>query len=191
MSTSLFDLFKFSKLLDVSNGKLVLMGTPINIIPTSILCNEQKMLIKTLGMEVAYQQLYKESKAGSYNYNMEFIKTQKFTDKHKIIDWQTKIVAFAGWGELQLALLDSDNFRVIIHFKDSPYPKSYGPAKYPIDFIATGFVAGGVSALFGKDVDAVETRCLAKGDPFCVIEVGLPEIIDAKRKEIWSELDIT
>lgn len=187
MSTSLFDLFKFAKLLDISDGRLMLMKTPVNVVPTSILCNEQKMLIKSLGLETAYKQMYLESKKGSYEYNATFIKTQGFTDEHKIIEWQIKIVAFAGWGELELVLLDPKETKVIVNFKNSSYPKSYGSAKYPVDFMATGFVAGGVSALFGKDLEAFETKCLAIGDQYCQIEVGPPKIINKMRLDFWKK----
>lgn len=191
MSTSLFDLFKFSKLLDVSDGKLTLMNTPVNVIPTTILCNEQKMLIETLGFRRAHEEMYRESKKGSYEYNSQFIKTHGFSDKHKIIDWQTKIVAFAGWGELELALLDTQHDRVVVHFKNSPYPKAYGKVNYPVDFIATGFVAGGVSALLNKDLDAFERLCQAKGDAFCEVEVGPIGIIMKKREDMWKELNLS
>jgi predicted hydrocarbon binding protein len=186
MSTSLFDLFKFSKLLDVSDGSLTLMGIPVNVVPTSILCNQQKMLIKTLGIEDAYKEIYGSSKKGSYDYNSAFIRDKKFTDQHKIVEWQAKIVAFAGWGDLVLGLLDAPNHRVVVQFKDSPYPKSYGTALYPVDFVATGFVAGGVSALLGTDVDALETKCQARGDAFCQIETGIPVVVDRMRKELWE-----
>ena len=186
MSTSLFDLFKFSKQLDVSDGKLSLMDTPINIIPTSILCNQQKMLIASLGLEKAYAAIYSESKKGSYEYNSAFIKKYGFSDKHKIIEWQIKIVAFAGWGLLEVALLDVNNNSGIVHFKNSPYTEYYGRSDYPIDFTATGFVAGGLSVVLGKDVDAVETKCQALGDRFCVIEVGMPDLIEKKRVELWK-----
>lgn len=186
MSTSLFDLFKFSKLLDMSDGKLTLMNVPVNVIPTSIFCNQQKMLIKTLGFENAYGEIYSESKEGSYEYNLEFIKKEGFDDVHRIIDWQTKIVAFAGWGKLELAVLDSETNRVVVHFKNSPYPKAYGNALYPVDFVAAGFVAGGVSALFKKDIDALETKCEARGDPFCEIETGSPLAINKKKADLWK-----
>ena len=72
MSTTLFDLFKFSKLLDLKNGKISLMETPVNIIPTSILCGHQKTLIKNLGLEEAYNILYTNSKEGSHRTDLPY-----------------------------------------------------------------------------------------------------------------------
>ncbi len=186
----MFDMFKFARMLDTTDGQLSLMGTPISIVPTDLLCEQQRMLIQILGIEHAYQNIYLSSKKGAYSYNKEFIKKQKFEDKRKIIDWQMKIVTFAGWGEVELALSDLKNNEFKFHFKNSPYPKSYGQTKYPVDFVAAGFAAGGLSVVAGVDLDAVETKCISKGDPFCEIEISTPEIAKEKRINLWKKLEI-
>lgn len=191
MSTALFDLFKFSKLLDITDGKIELMNTLVTMIPTSILCEQQKTLIESLGMEKAYNLLYSKAKSGSLSYNQSFIKKRGLADKRKIIDWQIKIVAFSGWGDLEPALVDFNNNKFLVHFKSSPYPEAYGKAKYAVDFISTGFVAGGLSAAVGMDLDAVETSCRARGDGFCEIEVAVPDKINNLRSSLWEKWGVT
>lgn len=187
MSTSLFDFFKYSKLLDITEGKMVLMKTPVNIIPTSILCEQQKILTEKFGLEKAYQTIYGAAKRGSIDYNNEFIKRMGFSDRRKIIDWQVNVVAFSGWGEIEPALEDLGNNKFSVHFKNSSYPIAYGKADYAVDFISTGFVAGGISAAIGRDLDAVEVSCAAKGDNFCEMEVGPPTTIESRRLELWRK----
>ncbi len=185
----MFDLFKFSKLLNIEDGKLELMNTPINIVPTSILCNIQKSLVEQLGLEKAYSIIYQQAKEGSISYNREFIKKQKFSDKRKILDWQIKVVSFAGWGELEiaLALLDSKEKRNIVHFKNPTFPIIYGKSNYPVDFIPAGFIAGGLSENLGIDLDVVETKCVSMKDQFCEFEVGKPEAILDLRNKLWKK----
>ncbi len=173
----------------MEDGKLELMKTQINIVPTSILCNTQKVLVKELGFKKAYELLYTESKSGSFEYNKEFIKKENFSDKRKILDWQIKIVTFAGWGELEAALvmIDSASKRNIVHFKNSTYPLSYGPSDYAVDFISAGFIAGGLSAMMDMNLDVVETKCIARKDPFCEFEVGKPKVIESLRTDLWKK----
>jgi predicted hydrocarbon binding protein len=187
---SLFEMFKFSKMLNVKDGDMSLMGVDINIIPTSIICELQKGLIESMGFTKAYDLLYSKAKEGSLDYNSKFIKQRKFTDKHKILDWQTKIVTFSGYGNLEIAQIDftKENFRV--KFNNSKLPKVFGKQKYPVDIIPTGFVAGGLSATLGKDVDALEIKCTARGDPFCEIEVGSPSYIKKRKVELWKKWNL-
>ncbi len=187
MSTLLFDLFKFAKLVDFKNGEILLMSTHVNIMPTDFLCEQQKMMIESQGLEKAYKNIYGSAKKGSLKYNQEFVKRQHFSDKRKIIDWQTKIVAFSGWGEVEMALTEIGSSRYIVHFKNSPYPNAYGKANYPVDFIATGFVAGGLSVTAETDLDAIETKCTSKGDAFCELLVDTPEVIEKTRLELWKK----
>lgn len=191
MSTLLFDLFKFSKLIDLSNGQMSLMNTPVNIVPTYLMCEQQRMLIEQLGFKEAYEKIYQYTKKGSFEYNSEFIKREKFSDKRKTIDWQTKLFAFAGWGELDRAFTDFNNARFVAHFKNSPYPKSYGLAKYPVCFIPVALIAGGLSALVGTDLDSIETKCLSRGDAFCEIETNKPEIVSKLKTDLWKKWGIS
>jgi len=184
---NLFEMFKFSKLLNVQDGSMDLMGVDINIIPTQILCELQKGLISSLGFEKTYDLIYKQAKEGSLQYNAAFIKKQKFADKHKEIDWQVKIVTFSGWGKLEVMKIDFKEQNHIVKSSNSPYPKDYGKANYAVDIIPTGFVAGGLSAVAGTDLDALETKCMARGDPYCEIEVGTPEYILQKKKDLWKK----
>jgi len=184
---NLFELFKFSKMLKIQDGNLNLMGVDINIIPTSILCDLQKGLIDSLGFEKAYNMIYNRAKSGSLQYNKTFIEKQRFKDKHKTTDWQTKIVTFSGWGKLEVVKIDFKEESHRVKFNNSIFAKNYGKAKYAVDIIPTGFVAGGLSATSGKDIDAVEIKCMARGAPFCEIEVGSPAYIEERRKALWHK----
>lgn len=186
----LFDLFRFSKLIKFEEGELSLMNTYVNILPSSILADLQKSLIENEGYEKAYFKIYDSAKEGAVKYNKEFIKKQGFNDKRKILNWQLKLVTLSGWGKAEASKVDFKKNEHTILFYDSPFPKSYGKEKFCIDIITTAFVAGGASATAGMDLDALETKCIAKKDAFCKIEIGKPEIIKEKRDKLWAKLGL-
>jgi len=184
---NLYDMFKFSKTIDWKDGEIKLMRTFVSIAPTTLLAELQKNQISSLGFQKAYDLIYKSAKDGSYRWNSDFIKAHNFSDKRKIIDWQWKIVTFSGWGKWQIINIDPANNKLNAKFEDSPLAKAYKKSKYPVDIVATGFSAGGISAAFGKDLDCVETHCVAMGHPHCEIEVGPKEEIAEKRKALWKK----
>jgi predicted hydrocarbon binding protein len=184
----LFDMFKLSKELDLKDGEIKVMKTNVNIIPTSLFCELQKKLVNTWGFEKAYEQIYNSAKIGSQKYNDSFIQKHKFEDKRKILNWQIKIVTMSGWGKLEIAFVDLKTKQLIIKYDNSPFAARYGKSKYPVCIVPTGFTAGGVTANFGENIEAVETKCMAMGDPFCQIELGSKESIEEKKKQLWEKI---
>ncbi|MFH1391526.1 MAG: V4R domain-containing protein [Candidatus Diapherotrites archaeon] len=187
---NLFELFKYSKMLELKDGRIGLMGVSINITPTSILRDLQKGLVEATGFRKAYENIYLSAKNGSMEYNKNFIKKQNFSDKRKIIDWQKKIVTFAGWGEVVVAEIDFEKNEYIAHFKNSPFPEIYGKANYHIDIIPAGFIAGAFEAGLNKKLDCLETKCIATGSTYCEFKVAAPEKIKKEKAELWKKLKI-
>ena len=186
MAMNFYDLFKFSKTISWSDGEIKLMDTFVSIVPTTLLAEIQKNLVTSLGIKKAYDLVYESSKSGAYKWNDDFIKAHNFTDKRKIVDWQWKIVTFAGWGKWQIINIDLEQKRLNAKFESSPLAKYYGKSKYPVDIIATGFSAGGISAAFGEDLDCIETNCIAMGNQFCEIEIGRKEYIAKRKEKLWK-----
>jgi len=187
---NLFELFKYSKLLKLEEGRISLMDVPINIVPTSILRDLQKGLIDTMGYRNAYEKIYESAKMGSQEYNKKFIEKQGFSDKRKIIDWQSKIVTFAGWGFVEIAEINFEKDEYTTHFKNSPFPVIYGKAPYLVDIIPAGFIAGGFTASLKKPLECIETKCMAAGSPYCEFKVASKEKIEEKKLELWKKMSL-
>ena len=51
------------------------------------------------------------------------------------------------------------------------YINTYGKSQNPVCFTLTGYASGWASKFFGKELIAVETSCIAKGDPCCSFEI--------------------
>ena len=54
------------------------------------------------------------------------------------------------------------------------YLKTYGKSESPVCFTLTGYASGWASKFFGKEVIAIETSCIAKGDACCSFEIRPP-----------------
>jgi predicted hydrocarbon binding protein len=186
----LFERFKLAKELDVSDGEIKIMKTPVCFALTHILANLQKDLIETIGFEKTYFQLYETNKNGSYTYNKSFIKKHNFKDHRKILNWQVNIITLGGWGDFEVVYLDLKENKLKLRFSDSPLPKLYGKAKYPVCIFATGFIAGGAAANFGTKVEGIETKCVSMGDPYCEMTFGSPKLIKKMREAQWKKLGI-
>jgi len=187
MAMNLFEMFKFSKTISWEDGEIKLMSTYVSVVPSTLLIALQKSLIEKLGFEKAYNQIYDNTRKGSFKWNEEFVKAHNFKEKRKIVDWQWKIVTFAGWGKWEIINLELDNNRLNAKFIDSPLTKQYGKSKYPVDFVATAFSAGGISVAFGADLDCIETKCQAMGHPYCEIEIGEKDYIAKRKDELWKK----
>ncbi len=189
-STQLLEVFRLSKTIELNDGEVKIMGTPVNILPTNVLIDFQKGLIEARGFREAYELIYRSTRNGSYSYNKNFIQKHKFSDKRALVEWQWKIVTLAGWGKWKIIEIDTAKNTLVAKFEGSPFPGIYGKSPYPVDIIPAGFTAGGVSAGFGQELDGFESKCVALGDPFCQIEIGPKEEILKRREELWKKLGI-
>jgi predicted hydrocarbon binding protein len=187
---NLYETFKLAKLISMKDGEITLMDVPVTIYPVHIISDLEKELIGALGYRRAYEKIYKSVREGSIKYNRSFTKKYAIKDKRKALNWQVKIVTLSGWGKLEVALLDFEKTRAVLHYNNSPFPRLYKKTNYPVCIITTAFTAGGASVVIGKDLDAVETRCIAMGDRFCEIEISTPDIIAKKREGLWKKWGI-
>ena len=186
----LLEIFRLSKTIDLKDGEIRLMGTPVNMVATSVLIDFQKALVESRGFREAYNLIYNSTKKGAFEYNKKFIETHKFNDKRALVEWQWKIVTLAGWGKVTILSIDTTKNTLIAKYEKSPFPRNYGKSNHPVDFIPVGFTAGGVSAGFGADLEGFESKCIAMGDPYCQIEIGPKEVINPKREALWSRLKL-
>ena len=81
-----------------------------------------------------------------------------------------------GLGELEIADIDNSKKRAVLRLRKSTigeeYVKRYKKSDTVVDIIAAGVLAGIFAYVFGKKVDCVEKKCIAKGDSCCEFEVA-------------------
>ena len=187
VTMNLLDYFRISKTISFKDGEILLMNQNVNVTPTSILCDFQKGLIENIGFKESYENLYNTANKISYDYNSKFIKGYKFKSERDVTEWQIKVVTLAGWGKWTIKHFEPEKYNIIFQMKNSPFTKVYGKSGFPVDIITAGLVAGGALSNFKKPIEAIETKCQAMGDEYCQIEIGIPEAIEAKKKELWAK----
>ena len=76
-----------------------------------------------------------------------------------------------GWAKLVLLDFNPDHHRAKVRMTEGFECTGLSTGEVEGYFIG-GVLAGALSAYFGTDVDAHETRCLSRGDPCCEFEVA-------------------
>lgn len=100
--------------------------------------------------------------------------------------WLIDLSNVAGWGKSELVELDEESSSGVFRTSESitaEYLK--GTISEPVCHIWRGLTAGGTTSVFEKDIDWLEVKCIAKGDPYCEF-IFKPR--DAMMKETSSDI---
>lgn len=76
-----------------------------------------------------------------------------------------------GWGEIEVVKTDLKTCEAQLHVYESCECEIGKGSEQPYSQLVRGILAGFFSLLFGKEAKATETRCIAKGDPYCEFTV--------------------
>jgi len=89
------------------------------------------------------------------------------------LDINALIKAFAqaeraiGWGIVEFQNIDLTNRTGTVVVRNGFEAEAWGKKNYKACDVTRGVIAGFMSAVFGKPVEAEETKCLANGDDHC------------------------
>lgn len=98
--------------------------------------------------------------------------SQKGMSGDKFIGSCMSLLDLCGWGRLSFEPSKITKGNAAIQLEDSAiavtYKKLVGVSEHPVCSATRGILAG-IAAVASKrdDIEAVETMCLAKGDPYC------------------------
>jgi predicted hydrocarbon binding protein len=88
-----------------------------------------------------------------------------------IVDLLTNSVSLMGLGKLELINPNIDRGNAVFHVKDSAVASEYKRNKYKakesVDHYLLGLLHGAVEEITSRTVTSKETKCIAKGDPYC------------------------
>jgi predicted hydrocarbon binding protein len=91
--------------------------------------------------------------------------------KEKIPSFTAAYLGFIGHGNLSLSKSDMPKEEFTLKVEESSsailYNKQFEKSKYPVCHLTRGIAAALFEIAFEKKMDAVETKCLAKGDSYC------------------------
>lgn len=95
--------------------------------------------------------------------------------KNTLYKFGLPTAALFGYGEIELIERNEKEGTTKIKIKHSPiaeaWVKLFGKNDKPICHFLRGEFAGATSEVDSCEVETVETKCLAKGDPYCLVEI--------------------
>jgi len=172
-----YELLKTGQLRVTKEGLVILMGEYNLMFPTRVFLYLQEMLVKSFGVK-GEKLLYDMGKYQTTEAIKRYLKIYNIQklQKSKIIEFGLKVCTAIGLGSFEIVKYNPDNLNLILINKKLPTAELYkltrGRSEKPIDFHISGLFSGAFSAMFGKNVECIETKCLACGDPYCQFEVS-------------------
>jgi predicted hydrocarbon binding protein len=85
-----------------------------------------------------------------------------------------KVFEIYGLGKLTITNLDNKNKTATLKIENSTMAKAHskkGNSKKTVCTLCAGVLAGIFSYVFKKDIDCIETKCLAQGNNFCEFKI--------------------
>lgn len=170
----------------IANGKVEILGNRYVMLDASNLLilqeiDKSKMYssmksstkngLKSL---VEHAEVYKGLKDQSLKNIVELSKKIGKSDEGTLKTLQSILDTY-GLGQIEINDLNNEKKTAMISVKNSTIAlehKKKDKSKKMVCTLTAGILAGAFSFIFGKSVDCVEKKCLAKGDDNCFFEVA-------------------
>ena len=93
---------------------------------------------------------------------------------------------FSGWGYGHAEILELNKATLYTRLRvtNSANALGYEKSKKPVCHFVRGIFAGAATILMDRKMGCLETKCVAKGDPYCEFEVITPE---NWKKGVWGK----
>ncbi len=145
-------------------GEFSVIGVPAVIISIETFLHLQKDAEKILGIDGAAVLFYESGKNAGERWINRFRKDWGLNDQ-KFIEAVQNFYSELGWGRFEVK---EDNGKgLVVRVENSFIALGYGDSEVAVCHFLRGYNAGLAEVLKGKDIDAEETKCIAKGDDCC------------------------
>lgn len=160
--------------LSFEKGNLSIFGERVLIVPLELIL----ILVKeSLEDKKLAKYVYESSKQSVIGFCNDIQKKLNISQK-ETLDILINLTEMNGYGEITPIKVDYQNKVAIYHLRGLPSKAFFGKIKVhentTADVYWCGLVAGGMSFVFGGDIECLETRCIISGKDTC-------EVIAAKR----------
>lgn len=160
-------------------GRMSLFKRPISIIPSDFIVELQKELEKNNLENVIYSVAKIVGKRWFNSMDQDY--GLKIKD---VMKWGPDIISLAGWGKVIVRTKKDSEKSLLVTLEKSVNSQLYGKSEKPIDHLFRGLVCGAWCYVYGEDLDAVETKCLSKGDKICEFLIMPKKNFDSADEEI-------
>ena len=153
-------------------GEVKIMNSRVALLNIGLFKSFRDNMLKIAG-PVADQLIYIAAKEHSKKYVNETIEKSKIKKlasktgfgKKYIAEQLIQILTQFGHGKATIEKITDEE--ITGQLENSAIGSQYENAKRPVCSQIAGQVAGGMTAIYGKEYDCKETECIAKGDPVC------------------------
>jgi len=153
-------------------GEIKLMDSRVALLNIGLFKSFRDNMLKIAG-PVADQLIYIAAKEHTKSYMTDIIEKSKIAKlasktgfgKKYIAEQLIQILTQFGHGKATIEKITDEE--ITGRLENSAIAIQYGNSKRPVCSQIAGQVAGGMTAIYGKDYDCKETECIAKGDPVC------------------------
>jgi len=194
MSIELLDMQDI--IMDPSEGEISFRGNRLLLFHADALSQLKDELIKTLGLDLARGVLVRLGYRCGYS---DAQGTKAFFNLENDADWMLagpRIHTREGLVHVTNKVLEYD--REASHFymcgkwensfEAKQYIKTYGHSAEAVCWTNVGYASGYSSSFFGQEAVCVETKCIAKGDPYCQYEIRAKSEWEGKADQNCSDL---
>lgn len=143
-------------------GKITLFNKPVVMFPVDMIVEVQKLL-EPYGLE---NEIYFASKESGVRWFDNMYRLYKI-QRQDVIKWGFNVINLAGWGIPKIIKMDTKEEILKFTLEAASEAKVYGPSDKAVDHYFRGSAASAGILLFKKDCDAIETKCVSKGDKIC------------------------
>lgn len=146
------------------NGGFSVINVPAVIISIETFVNFQKNAERILGCDGAAVLLYETGKKSGEKWINRFSKEWGLNDG-RFIEAVQNFYAELGWGKFDIS--ENNGKELIITVENSFIARGYGKSDAAVCHFLRGYNAGLAEVLKNQNLEACETRCVAKGDDCC------------------------
>lgn len=159
--------------LKFEEGQITIFDQRVLIFPMSMV---EIMIEKSVKDEEFARSIYDAAKKSVIEFSESVCKRLNITKEKDFLDILFKLTEMNGYGQITPVKIDYEKKVGILHLRGLPSKAIAGKfaGVRTADVYWCGLVAGGMSHVFGTDVDAIETRCVSDGKDSCEIVSGKP-----------------
>lgn len=174
--------------LKFEEGKIILLGQNVAMTPLST----HTMLVNLMSSSGVQSLLYFAAKKTGVSWNQNMLKNYGTKTRREIFDWGKKVMGLSGFGDFSVVKGGLDSNRNIWILEKSQvallYLSEFGKSAQPVCHISRGFYAGAAQFLYDKELDAIETKCIAMGDSYCEFVIDRIENFDLSNENYKAQL---
>ncbi len=162
------------KLKETEYGEVLLGKSPSIIFQRNFPAQLQTAMVESMGapaLRLLYQTAKENASASAKAVADSIVGMLGKLDRKRMAEEMLKQFPKRGYGIATLESIDPSSDRIVISVDNCFNAPSEKDPNHTCA-IAAGILAGAAFSVTGKEMDAVETNCVARGDPYCRFELN-------------------